>query len=173
MAAPTEAPASNATTFEDLPGEIRNIIYGLALVRQHSIKISRHRPENVRPHIWNATAFQNREYELKVTMIGFKGKQKRRVAPNEVATLSLLRVSKAVSHEASSIFFGDNAFIFETAPALEHFLNIIGKRAAYLRDVEVKEHLFSKRNYEQVARLSIMADPKRIVVARRTHNIRS
>lgn len=159
------APGSRSVAFDDLPGEIRNEIYKLVLVNQFPIKISRYDLTHVKLKRGIKVPQWPREYKMESRTTALKGKQKRKASVKQVLNISVLLVSKLVNYEASQILFGENCFVFETAPAVESFCDLIGNKKTSLRNVELNYDPFSQSYTRQFSVLSGMGKPQRIVVA--------
>lgn len=111
-------------SFEDLPGEVRNLIYELVMVQEPAyIELS---PKTNRQRIGNTKA---RYHHMK--------RLKREVGP----ALRLMRVNKTIGAEAASVYYGSNEFRFTSVKGwyvLDTFLREIGpENVARLRSIAV------------------------------------
>lgn len=105
--------------FMEFPGEIRNRIYGCALLEAD---------------------FENANHTISIHQLG---KQLRVSKQDLLITTGLLQVSKQVNKEAATILYGFGAFWFTDTTALSHFLSTIGKRnCSYLTNVTIRTNVF-------------------------------
>ena len=136
--------------FTDLPAEIRNEIYWLALKTRGDIVISRHRViekinSNDSPTLKSVK--RSVRYKIKGTTILLYGRRKRRVAVAAAHPLNILRVSKLIRSEAMPVFYGSNRFIFDTSTAMSKFKLQTGIQFGLLKDVVVKSLTYANQNY--------------------------
>lgn len=159
------APGSGAVAFDDLPGEIRNEIYKLALVNRLPIKVQRRVVPTAKPKKPFGFSTHPPVYKFESTTIMLVGKKKRRVPVNKVLDICLLLVGRNVNYEASQVLLGENRFVFESAATVNSFCDMLGPSKVFLRDVEIKGKEFSETNELQIRALACMANPKRIAIA--------
>lgn len=106
----------NKTSFLDLPAELRNEIYRLCLLAPeatHFVELQR-----------------IRLYRIRKQYTTIRTSQKLRA-------LGLLRSCKQINQEATSIFYGENAFRFKDAKAAQAFLPRIAHSMGQIRDISV------------------------------------
>lgn len=169
MAASTSesAPSIRNIAFDDLPGEIRNEIYRLAIVTKFPINITRKNTTLHQDQTISLSPGKRRttQWKPKVTINISEGRRKRVRPVKQVLNISLLQVSKAINHEASQILFGENFFVFMTVPAVEVFCSAIGMSKTCLRSVQLDFNFLAKQDFRHFSSLSCMSKPNRIVVA--------
>ncbi|KAK4502305.1 hypothetical protein PRZ48_005730 [Zasmidium cellare] len=122
---PASTTSAKSVTFLDLPGEIRNRIYRLALVFDE--------PFELVPKAGGSKRAPGR------ALVACKKQFAKSLGPRKV-----LRVNKQVNKEASDIFYGENRFCFTAVvgwQVLRGFMATIGKdNAARLRKITVHIH---------------------------------
>ncbi|KAK5715667.1 hypothetical protein LTR17_016736 [Elasticomyces elasticus] len=133
---------NNAIGFLDLPPEIRNVIYGLALHHEKPLQLDGRPPKP--PKVVNY------EYAKHITLL-YGDKRDRHPpppAPTPYLNASLLQVSRQVYDEAVPILYGANTFAFSalcraSEGLLHAFLQEIGTSRKPLRRIKI----FAIHNY--------------------------
>lgn len=119
----------NVFRFEDLPPEIRNIIYSYALVADSPVTISHHIDREAtrlrRQSLSRAKGWQSYKirsvYEVRA-IVKTETRRKRRVFKfGEAHAPGLLRVNKSIRSEARPLLYALNKFAFHTTPAFNTF----------------------------------------------------
>lgn len=123
---PTTGPSSPIGDLGKLSPELRNEIYKQALTSANPIEISRCRypnpkwtPVNDKKRIYRGQSKCYRGWEGVVRRP--RGKKSCKVPTERVLAINLLRTSKAIQNEATSILYGANNFEFQSAFAFEKF----------------------------------------------------
>ena len=149
--------------FQDLPPEIRNIIYSYTLIDDSPITISRHidftATEKAKK---DPTLIKNRLpgqkciiYEFRSTVRRYAGKSPRTPWFGELHGSAIVRVSKAISEEARPILYGKNHFIFKTATTFEEFFDRSNAAFHLFQSVEFQEsHSYHVGPFTSSLRLS-------------------
>jgi len=117
---------NQAVSFDDLPPEISNLVYGLVLQLDEPIVLECHRPKSLRIKKprgpYGEKVFQDTEHR---------------------ANVSLLRVNHRVNAEAAPILYGANTYVFRcqygygSEAKLFSFLTMIGDSKKHLRSIEM------------------------------------
>ncbi|GAB7332530.1 hypothetical protein MBLNU13_g04317t1 [Cladosporium sp. NU13] len=110
-------------SLQTLPIELRQKIYGLALIPADTTKIAAYPRQNASDHLSNEVALAVLE----------NGRVKRE-QNNDTA---LIRVSKDVSADSRPLLYASYHFTFQNSRALELFLEQIGPMKQHLRHVEL------------------------------------
>lgn len=121
---------------DNLPAEIRNLIYTYALTTTSAIEISRQRVRQTTP----VKRSLEPVYTAKSKVETWHGKRKRKPAAAKVLAIHILRASKQVNKEATSILYAHNHFSFEEGRAIRAFMTMIGERTAFLENVVFHAH---------------------------------
>ena len=125
----------NVFRFEDLPAEIRNQIYGYALVAESPITFSRHDNTKTRESSWKARTKETKALyvlhaTVRKTVLGKKGKEMIRVFKfADLNEASILRVSKTMRNETRPLLYACNTFAFKSGAAFREFYN--GAKTAF------------------------------------------
>ncbi|EMC96179.1 hypothetical protein BAUCODRAFT_465327 [Baudoinia panamericana UAMH 10762] len=128
------SPSSNTTAashfrFTDLPPELRNSIYRLALVADNSIEIRRRRrAKKGQPPYW-----------LEAKTLRMNGKQMRKPALHESNGTAVLRLSWQCNLEATAILYAENHFIFKKKTAFVHFRSQVRANSTFLESFEIRD----------------------------------
>jgi hypothetical protein len=134
--------------FEGLPGEIRNHIYGFALIVDGPIHISwranqeaSKQKEREHQEVWGVSPPRGNRSVHKFSAIvkKAKGKAVRNFNYRDVAGLSLLRTNKHISTEARPLLYARNTFRFESRKSFHAFYECAHKTIAFLEDIEFVE----------------------------------
>lgn len=138
-ALPSVSGANGLGDFGKLAPELRNMIFGLCLKSQDSIRINgRQRTKLMRQ---SGTYFEGGKYahtsmeaaKVTITLGGVETK----VCVAAVVSTDLLHVSKAIHTEAAPMFYSSNHFTFSSEFALLEFYHQIGRNATHLARLEV------------------------------------
>lgn len=141
----SETERSSIFRFEDLPGEIRNIIYGLFLVVDRPIEISRPvdkaaSEKKAAEHraFWGAGLPSGHRYVHKFSCIVREGSGKttRKLQFRDISALSLVRTSKDISSEARPLLYACNTFRFESPKAFYGFYECAHTAISLLESIE-------------------------------------
>ncbi|KAK3620085.1 hypothetical protein LTR56_023623 [Elasticomyces elasticus] len=122
----TPTAAHKAIGFLDLPPEIRNIVYSLALHHEDSLQLDKH---PVRLVNYRHQSRRRHKRELRLKQIAY-------------INVSLLRVSRQVYNEAAPVLYGSNTFAFSTLQTYSEacllaFLTHIGNSRTHLRRIKI------------------------------------
>lgn len=131
--------------FQDLPGEIRNHIYGFALVVDKPIAISRPvdqpatlKKEQEHQALWDVRPPSGQRQVYKFCAVVQRGleKSEAKLKFSDAAALSLLVTNKAISSEARPLLYARNTFKFETSKAFYAFYECAHEAFPLLENLE-------------------------------------
>lgn len=107
--------------FRDLPPEIRNIVYALALQDSETLRIYT-------------------RSELRLTRAGGGAGHEMFCINASAISAALLRVSRQLNSEATPIMYGGNTFFFHRQASMLDFLKQIGNSRKHLRRIKLGCH---------------------------------
>ena len=123
-------------TLQDLPLELRQKIYSLALVEPRSIVIDPYNAANREIHDGVVRRDHHRNPQHRGQVYCRRAKKWVRVLT--ITHACLFRANKQTLAEAAPMFYGGNKFRLKNPQALERFLNQIGQNKKHLRHVGVE-----------------------------------
>ena len=113
--------------FAELPAEVRNAIYALALKDDSPIEIEDH-------HVGRRGTQFFRPY-LSAKVDRFYGKQKRKHSYGSKHSVNLLLVDRSIYNEVIPVLYGANHFVFANLDGFDRFAQTIGKGCELLRSL--------------------------------------
>jgi hypothetical protein len=153
---------TDAGDFEKLPLEIRHEIYRLALVRSEPLVLRNFGGDQGgigHRGLDNEWARSDKPkvapvgHSRSLTAVGYRWTRKVWVkVPSKVA---LLCVNQKIYAEAASVLYSHTKFRFKDGSAMRRFLDLIGDKILYLRDVGIDRHGWTCRSGFYRARRAI------------------
>lgn len=147
---------SGTVRFENLPGELRNTIYGFALVADGPIEICRpvdkvatETKARDYKELWGVELPPGQRLVHKFAAIVRKqqGKTARKLNFRDISALSLLLVNKNIAAEARPLLYARNTFHFESLKAFYAFYESAYSNIPLLENIELVDIPDSHRFY--------------------------